>query len=75
MRQVGVIAAAGIVALDNMVERLNDDHANARRLAQGLAQIPGIDIDPDALPHESRVLHHHGRRPGADTAGNQQARS
>ena len=50
MRQVGVIAAAGIVALDNMVERLNDDHANARRLAQGLAQIPGIDIDPDALP-------------------------
>ena len=50
MRQVGVIAAAGIVALDNMVERLNDDHANARRLAQGLVQIPGIDIDPDALP-------------------------
>lgn len=50
MRQVGVVAAAGIVALDNMVERLNDDHATARRLAQGLAQIPGIDINPDALP-------------------------
>ncbi len=50
MRQVGVVAAAGIVALDNMIERLNDDHATARRLAQGLAQIPGIDINPDALP-------------------------
>ncbi len=50
MRQVGVIAAAGIVALDNMVDRLNDDHATARRLAQGLAQIPGIDINPDGLP-------------------------
>ena len=49
MRQVGVIAAAGIVALDNMVERLNDDHATARRLAQGLAQIPGIVINPDSL--------------------------
>ena len=73
MRQVGVIAAAGIVALDNMVERLNDDHANARRLAQGLAQIPGIDIDPGRPSHESRVLLDHVRGPGADTAGNQQA--
>lgn len=50
MRQVGVVAAAGIVALDDMVERLADDHANARRLAQGLARIPGVSIDPDALP-------------------------
>ena len=50
MRQVGVVAAAGIVALDNMVERLNDDHATARRLANGLSQIPGIEIKPDALP-------------------------
>lgn len=50
MRQVGVIAAAGIVALDEMVERLADDHATARRLAQGLAEIPGIGIEPDRLP-------------------------
>ncbi len=50
MRQVGVIAAAGIVALDTMVERLAEDHANARKLAEGLAEIPGIDIDPDSLP-------------------------
>ncbi len=50
MRQIGVIAAAGIVALDSMVERMAEDHANARRLAQGLAQVPGISIDLDALP-------------------------
>lgn len=47
MRQVGIIAAAGIVALETMVDRLSEDHLNARRLAQGLAQIPGIIIDPD----------------------------
>ena len=47
MRQVGVLAAAGIVALRTMVERLADDHANARRLAEGAAQVPGLDIDPD----------------------------
>ncbi|MEO3926460.1 low-specificity L-threonine aldolase [Micromonosporaceae bacterium B7E4] len=46
MRQVGVIAAAGIVALDTMVGRLAEDHANARRLADGLAGIAGIEIDP-----------------------------
>lgn len=45
MRQAGILAAAGIVALDTMVERLADDHANAKTLAKGLAQIPGIMID------------------------------
>ena len=50
MRQVGVIAAAGIVALETMVDRLAEDHANARKLAQGLSQIPGISIDPESLP-------------------------
>jgi threonine aldolase len=46
MRQAGVIAAAGIVALEQMVDRLAEDHANARRLAHGLAGLPGIQIDP-----------------------------
>lgn len=46
MRQVGVLAAAGLVALDRMIERLADDHANARRLADGLAEIPGLMVDP-----------------------------
>lgn len=50
MRQVGVIAAAGLVALDSMVERLAEDHSNARKLANGLAEIPGISIEPDSLP-------------------------
>jgi threonine aldolase len=43
---VGVIAAAGIVALDEMVDRLADDHANARLLGEGLSKIPGLTIDP-----------------------------
>ncbi len=46
MRQAGIIAAAGIVAIEEMVDRLADDHANARALAEGLATIPGIKIDP-----------------------------
>lgn len=49
MRQVGVLAAAGIVALNGMVDRLAVDHDNAYRLACGLAQIPGVVIDPEAI--------------------------
>jgi threonine aldolase len=45
MRQAGVLAAAGIVALTEMVDRLADDHANARKLAEGLAKMPGLAID------------------------------
>jgi threonine aldolase len=45
MRQVGVLAAAGIVALETMIERLEDDHANARLLAHGLAGIPQVELD------------------------------
>jgi threonine aldolase len=46
MRQVGVLAAAGIIALDSMVERLAEDHANARRLAEGVAKLPRTRLDP-----------------------------
>jgi threonine aldolase len=46
MRQVGVVAAAGIVALTQMVDRLAEDHARARRLAEGLAAVPAVEIDP-----------------------------
>jgi threonine aldolase len=45
MRQAGIIAAAGIVALERMVDRLAEDHANARTLAEGLARLPGFSID------------------------------
>lgn len=46
MRQAGVIAAPGIIALEKMVDRLEDDHKNADKLAEGLKEI-GFDIDPD----------------------------
>jgi threonine aldolase len=46
MRQAGVLAAAGRVALEGMTQRLGEDHANARRLAAGLAGIPGVELDP-----------------------------
>ncbi len=49
MRQAGVLAAAGIVALSEMVDRLADDHANAKKLAQGLAEIPDIHLDPEQI--------------------------
>jgi threonine aldolase len=49
MRQVGILAAAGIVALDCMVDRLAEDHLHARLLAQRLSEIPGIEIDPDTV--------------------------
>jgi threonine aldolase len=45
MRQTGVLAAAGVVALETMVDRLADDHANARTLAEGLAELPGVACD------------------------------
>ncbi len=46
MRQAGIIAAAGIVALNEMVDRLAEDHAHAQLLARELATIPGINLDP-----------------------------
>ncbi|MFH0847483.1 MAG: low-specificity L-threonine aldolase [Chloroflexota bacterium] len=49
MRQAGIIAAAGIVAIEKMVDRLVEDHATARRLAYGLAEIPGIGVKPEKV--------------------------
>ena len=49
MRQAGVLAAAGIVALEKMIDRLAEDHANARRLAEGLARLPGVKLDPASV--------------------------
>ena len=47
MRQVGVIAAAGLDALDDMIDRLADDHANAKRLADGIAGIEGLKVNAE----------------------------
>jgi threonine aldolase len=49
MRQAGVLAAAGLVALEDMPQRLPEDHANAKRLAEGLAELPGVKIDPEKV--------------------------
>lgn len=46
MRQIGILAAAGLIALEDGPKRLHEDHENARALAEGVAQIPGISIDP-----------------------------
>ena len=49
MRQAGVLAAAGLVALEETPARLAQDHANARRLAEGVAELPGVEIDPERV--------------------------
>ena len=49
MRQAGIIAAAGIVALETMVDRLQEDHTNARILADGIASLPGVILDPESI--------------------------
>jgi threonine aldolase len=49
MRQAGVLAAAGLIALEESPQLLHQDHANARRLAEGLAEIDGIRIDPERV--------------------------
>lgn len=49
MRQVGIIAAAGIYALENNVQRLSQDHQNAKMLAQGLNECAGLEIDTDTV--------------------------
>ena len=49
MRQAGIIAAAGTYALDHHIDRLAEDHDNAKHLAVGLSDIPGIEIDPSTI--------------------------
>jgi threonine aldolase len=49
MRQAGILAAAGLIALEKMPARLEEDHANARFLADSLAEMPGITIDPSRV--------------------------
>jgi threonine aldolase len=49
MRQAGVLAAPGIIALTEMVERLKDDHGRAKKLAEALCGLPGVRLDPDNI--------------------------
>ncbi|MFQ5943188.1 MAG: low-specificity L-threonine aldolase [Anaerolineales bacterium] len=55
MRQAGILAAAGIVALETMVERLSEDHVRARRLADGLKELPALSLDQD--PPQTNMLY------------------
>ena len=55
MRQSGVLAAAGIVALEQMIDRLQDDHDNARALAEGFKAMDGMDVDLDIV--QSNIVH------------------
>ena len=66
MRQAGILAAAGIHALDHHVEGLATDHENARRFARGIASIPGIDVDPAAV--ETNIVLFRLTRPAASPA-------
>src|SRR5215213_1677357 len=63
MRQVGVVAAAGLVALDTMVDRMADDHANARLLAEALSRIPGLPIDLSRVQTNIVIFETPGRWP------------
>jgi threonine aldolase len=62
MRQVGVLAAAGLVALESMVERLAEDHLNARRLAEGVATLPRARVDLGNV--QTNIVIFHVDRPG-----------
>jgi threonine aldolase len=62
MRQAGILAAAGIYALEHNVERLAEDHLNAKRLARGIADIDGLNIDVNAV--ETNIIYFHVCQPG-----------
>jgi threonine aldolase len=66
MRQAGILAAAGLLSLDKMVDRLADDHRNARRLAEALAALPGIRIDLNRV--QTNIVIFHVDRPGGAAA-------
>lgn len=55
MRQAGILAAAGIVALETMIDRLAEDHRRAQQLADGLRSIPGLELDP-STPYTNMIF-------------------
>lgn len=62
MRQAGILAAAGVVALNEMVDRLAEDHANAKKLAMGLAETTGVIVDPDQI--HTNIIYFEVKREG-----------
>jgi threonine aldolase len=66
MRQVGVLAAAALVALEETPKRLHEDQRNARRLAEGLAELPGVRIDPERVATNIVIFDVSGTRRTSD---------
>ncbi len=64
MRQAGILAAAGIWALEHNLARLADDHRRAKRLAQALSELPGIMLDPARV--QTNIIIFGLNRPGLD---------
>ncbi|NIA09843.1 MAG: low-specificity L-threonine aldolase [Nitrospiraceae bacterium] len=71
MRQAGIIAAAGLYALEHHIDRLADDHTNAARLAAGISGIAGLELGPDRAPGQevkTNLVYFRITRPGLDAA-------
>ncbi len=75
MRQAGIIAAAGIVALTEMVERLAEDHQHARILAEGLVELPGMQLDLDTVQTNLVILGPHTPHPEGPSFAQELARA
>ena len=74
MRQVGVLAAAGLIALEKMPARLHEDHANARLLAEALSHMECVDIDLDAVETNIVIFKLTGDMSAADLVARLKAR-
>lgn len=74
MRQVGVLAAAGLIALEEGPNRLHEDHANARLLADALSAIPGVSIDPETVETNIVIFGLTGKRTPAELVARLKAR-
>ncbi len=74
MRQAGVLAAAGLMALERGPKRLHEDHANARLLAEALAHMDGVEIDLDAVETNIVIFKLAGGRSAADLTARLKAR-
>jgi threonine aldolase len=68
MRQAGILAAAGLIALEEMPDRLHEDHANARLLAEALAKIDGVTIDPAMVETNIIIFQLTGNRSAPELA-------
>jgi threonine aldolase len=75
MRQAGVLAAAGLIALEEGPKRLHEDHANARLLAEALATIPGVSIDPETVETNIVIFGLTGKRTPAELVTRLKARN